>query len=104
MGLWRWINGTCEDFESAVRREVKEEYLVDPDEVHHVIAENVLRDNNGTPTHWVAVLHVVKVDPLKVGIGEPDKIDELGWFHPDDFPEPLHSMMKPHFEKVRHLL
>lgn len=104
-GLWDCGAGSMEHgetFDEAVKREVLEEYLVEPEEIEYVASRNVLRDNGGTPTHWVANLHVVKVDPAEVGIGEPDKIDELGWFRPDEFPAELHSMVPPHFAVVKH--
>ncbi len=104
-GRWDCGGGSMEfgeDFEAAVRREVLEEYCADPIEVKLVRAKNVLRSNNGTPTHWIAVLHAVEVDPSKVGIGEPGKMDEIGWFSHNDLPEPLHSMLDPHFDAVRH--
>lgn len=86
-----------EDFETTVRREVREEYCVDPISVKQVGMINVLRDNNGTPTHWIALVHAVEIPPEGVLIGEPEKIDEIGWFTPETFPEPLHSQLMNHF-------
>ncbi|MDP2631596.1 MAG: NUDIX domain-containing protein [Candidatus Uhrbacteria bacterium] len=106
-GRWDCGGGSMEhgeDWEGAIRREVKEEYCVDPTCVDFVCAENVLRDNNGVKTHWIALLHLVLVDPSQVDIGEPDKIDEIGWFLPGEFPEPGHSMLQSHFELVKDLI
>jgi hypothetical protein len=36
----------------------------------------------------------VRVDPAIVRIGEPERIDEIGWYKPDQLPSPLHSMMQ----------
>jgi RNase adaptor protein for sRNA GlmZ degradation len=33
----------------------------------------------------------VQVDPATVAIGEPHKIDEIGWFTSDNLPDTLHS-------------
>lgn len=103
-GRWDCGGGSMEfgeTFEQAVRREVFEEYCVEPDEVVTVEARNVLRDNHGTSTHWIAVIHAVKVNPEDVRIGEPEKIDEIGWFSPMEFPANRHSMFDDHFEIVR---
>lgn len=94
-GKWDVGGGALEFGEQladAVRREVKEELMVDADEITFVSAYEALRDNNGTPTHWMAFMHFVKVDPNLVKIGEPHKIDEIGWFTSKDLPEPRHSM------------
>lgn len=103
-GRWDCGGGSMEhgeSFEEAVRREIKEEYCVEPNKIDLVCVENVLRDNNGTPTHWIAAIHLVEVDPKKVSNGDPEKIDELGWFKLDQFPEPLHSAIPPRFNKIK---
>jgi len=103
-GRWDCGGGSMEfgeDFEQAVRREVKEEYCVDPLEVKLIETTNVLREHNGRPPHWIAVVHAVRVDPAHVGIGEPEKMDEIGWFTKDALPDPLHSVFEPHFSFVR---
>ena len=50
-----------------------------------------MRKNNGVDTHWIALVHSVLVDPSEVKIGEPNKIDEIGWFNLNNLPNPLHS-------------
>lgn len=94
-GRWDIGGGALEFGErlaDAVRREVKEELQTDAIEVKFLRSYEALRDNDGTPTHWMAFLHAVLVDPKKVKIGEPHKIDEIGWFRQDNLPEPMHSM------------
>jgi 8-oxo-dGTP pyrophosphatase MutT (NUDIX family) len=80
-----------ETFEEAVTREVTEEYSTVPVEIKLQGVRNVLRDD--PPSHWVAILFAVRVDPAAVRIGEPHKFDELGWFAPDALPSPLHSQL-----------
>ena len=91
-GVWDTGAGALEhgeSFESAVRREVREEYSTEVLEIEMIGVRNVLR---GDPvSHWVALVFAVKVDPAAVAIGEPEKFDDLGWFAPDALPFPLHS-------------
>lgn len=82
-----------ETFEDAVRREVKEEYGVEARSVVHLGSKNVIRDNGRVITHWVAQMHLVEVDPTSVIIGEPRKMESLGWFPLDALPEPMHSQV-----------
>src|SRR3989344_5482569 len=106
-GRWDCGGGALEfgeDIEAAVRREIREEYGTEPDEVVLAATTNVLRDNNGTPTHWVALIHAVRVNPELVKNGDPEKIEDLGWFAPDELPDPMHSMFEKHFALVRHLI
>lgn len=93
----RWdIGGGALEFgeklEDAVIREVNEELCTKPLEIKFLRSYEALRDNNGTPTHWMAFVHAVLVDPETVKIGEPHKIDEIGWFTSKNLPSPLHSM------------
>ena len=99
----RWdIGGGALEFgerlEDAVRREVKEELCTEPIETKFFKAYEALRDNNGTPTHWMAFVHTVLVDPEQVMIGEPHKIDEIGWFTSKNLPSPLHSQFHNSFD------
>ena len=87
-----------ESFEAAVTREVAEEYRAVPLAITQVGVRNVLRDD--PPSHWVAVVFAVLVDPAAVAIGEPHKFDRLGWFSPGELPTPLHSQLGPTLELV----
>lgn len=94
-GRWDIGGGALEFGErlvDAVRREIKEELLADAKEIKFLKSYEALRDNDGTPTHWMAFIHSVLVEPSVINIGEPQKIDEIGWFCKDDLPEPMHSM------------
>jgi 8-oxo-dGTP diphosphatase len=93
-GNWDVGGGAIEFGETiieAVKREIKEELLTIPLEIKFLTTYDALREFNGKPTHWVTVMHAVKVDPKKLGIGEPHKIAEIDWFTSDNLPSPLHS-------------
>jgi ADP-ribose pyrophosphatase YjhB (NUDIX family) len=93
-GRWDVGGGAIEFGESiddAVRREIREELCVEPIAIEFLTVYDAFRELNGAPTHWIAIMHAVQVDPKKVRIGEPDKIDELKWFSSKNLPEPLHS-------------
>jgi 8-oxo-dGTP pyrophosphatase MutT (NUDIX family) len=94
-GNWDVGGGAIEFGESideAVRREISEELLAVPLDIQFLTSYEAHRElSDGTPTHWIAILHAVKIDPQSVGIGEPHKISELGWFNSHDLPRPLHT-------------
>lgn len=78
--------------EESMRREVKEEYGVDPMQVDFIGYFDAFRKtDDGLDTHWVVMCFAVLVDPSKVRNNEPDVIEEIGWFSLDSLPQPLHS-------------
>ena len=106
-GTWDCGGGSMEfgeTFEEAVGREVMEEYGVLPLEIEYVCTKNVLREHEGTKTHWIKNVHWVLVDPSKVKIGEPEKMEDIGWFSLDNMPEPLHSQIQWEVNIIREFL
>jgi len=104
IGNWDCGSGAMkfgESFEQAVRREVIEEYCAEIVDLKFLGVNNVLRNNNGSLTHWLALIFAACVNPEEVKIGEPEKMDKLGWFQSGNFPQPLHSMFLEHFEFVK---
>lgn len=83
-----------ETFEEGVVREVKEEYCADALEIVQLGVYNNIRENNGTTSHWVNVVYGVKVDPAQAKIGEPHKMEDIGWFTPDALPAPGHTTLQ----------
>ena len=104
-GTWDCGSGALkfgESFEEGTRREVREEYGVEIKKLQQVQVRNVLRTNHeGEQTHWVAIVFTCLIDAKKVKNGDPDKIEELRWFHYSELPTPLHSQFEHHFEAVR---
>ena len=96
-GRWDVCGGAIEFGESideAIKREVFEELCVKPQDIDFLTVYDALREHESNKTHWIAIVHAVKVDPKKVKIGEPHKIDEIGWFDSKTLPSPLHSQFK----------
>lgn len=90
-----------ETFEQAVRREIKEEYCVEPLHLDFIGVNNVVRKHNERVTHWVCLIFAAQVDPDLVQIGEPHKMDAIGFFPIDNLPEPRHSMIDEHLAMIR---
>lgn len=110
-GNWDVGGGSLEfgeTFEEGVLREIKEEYCCDVLDLKLIGPYNILRVNHeNKKTHWVAILFLAQVDPKQVKIGEPDFMDEIGWFAEGNWPTPLHSnfhlayqMIKPHLKAL----
>jgi len=101
-GRWDICGGAIEFGESideALKRELKEELCAEPLDVEFLLAYDAHRvHTDGRPTHWVTLIHAVKVDPAKVKIGEPHKISQIGWFYSSELPEPLHSQFRKSYE------
>ena len=94
IGRWDFGGGQVEvgeKLESAVLREVKEEYGVTATIEKQLPAHSLLREEDSLKTHWLIITFIVKVDRKKVVNNDPEKIAELGWFGLDKLPEPLHK-------------
>lgn len=93
-GRWDVGGGAIEfgePIDEAVKREIKEELCVEPVAVKFLTVYDAFREHNGDKTHWIAIMHAVQVDPEKVKIGEPEKIERIDWFTSKNLPSPLHT-------------
>jgi 8-oxo-dGTP diphosphatase len=102
----RWDTGSGQlDFGISlaknVLKEVMEEYCCEGIIEVEMPAHDIFREQNGINTHWIAVPFIIKVNANEVKIGEPHKIDEIGWFGLDNLPTPLHSGFDYTFNKYR---
>ncbi len=106
-GAWDFGGGSL-DFgdtvEATLKKEIKEEYCVEPIEYEFLGYYDLFRENNGAKTHWLSLEFLVKVDREKVQNGEPHKFDEIGWFKLNDLPKPPHSSQKYLLERFKNKL
>jgi ADP-ribose pyrophosphatase YjhB (NUDIX family) len=103
-GNWDIGAGSLEfghKIEDTLKREIKEEYCTDVLGHEFLGFRDVHRNNNGINTHWISLDFKVHVDRKQTKIGEPEKIDEIGWFQKDQFPTPLHSQLPKFLEKYK---
>lgn len=83
-----------ESIETSLKRELLEEYNVEPLDLQFIGYFDAFRKNDDShDTHWLAMCFAVLVDPAKVKINEPDMVDEYGWFTLDNLPSPMHSQL-----------
>jgi 8-oxo-dGTP diphosphatase len=87
-----------ETAEATLRREIKEEYNCDVLNFELLGYRDIFREQDGKPTHWLALDFKVLVDPAQVKNGEPHKFETVAWFTNDSLPEQQHSQL-PHFLK-----
>lgn len=92
----RWDPGSGKlehdlSLEENVLKEIQEEYGCQGIIEGRLPAHDIFREQGGERTHWIAVPFFVRVDRATIRIGEPHKMDELGWFDLDHLPQPLHT-------------
>lgn len=94
-GKWDVGSGSLEfglTPEDNLKKEIKEEYCTDVKDIKLLGVRSTHRNlSDGTPTHWIAFEYLVLIDRNQVKIGEPESMDEIGWFTLDNLPNPLHS-------------
>lgn len=92
--VWDLGGGAVEfedSVESTLKKEIMEEYCTDVKNYEFLGYRDVQRTLDGKKTHWIALDFLVEVDPDKVKIGEPDKIEKIAWYTLKTIPENSHS-------------
>lgn len=77
--------------EQNVLKEVQEEYGCRGIIQNRLPAHSIFRMHNHQKTHWIAIPFFIYVNPKKVRISDPDKIEKIEWCTLDNLPHPLHS-------------
>lgn len=94
-GRWDILGGGLKhgvEVEANLRRELYEELCTTAEDIICLGYRDVHRVlGDGTPTHWISIDHIMKINRDRVSIGEPGVIDEIDWFTIDTIPTPLHS-------------
>jgi 8-oxo-dGTP diphosphatase len=106
-GCWDFGGGGLrfgETLQDGLVREIKEEYDTDPKKVEFMGFDEVFREHDGKPTHWISFRYRVRIDRSAVKNNEPEKHDELVWVRMNGLPQPLHSQVSATLDKYRRLL
>jgi 8-oxo-dGTP diphosphatase len=92
-GKWDCGGGKLEfgeEPDTAVLREVKEEYGVDGAIQAQLPSYSLFREQDGVKTHWLVIPYLIKIDVKKARIMEPEKAEEIGIFTTNNLPKPMH--------------
>lgn len=103
-GRWDFGGGGLdfgETVEGNLKKELQEEYCVEPTSIEFLGYLDLFREMEGNKTHWLSLEFLVEVDREKVKNGEPHKFEELGWFRLDNLPTPAHSTQHMLLEKFK---
>jgi ADP-ribose pyrophosphatase YjhB (NUDIX family) len=111
-GRWDILGGGLKhgvDIESNLLRELDEELCTTASDIIYLGYRDVHRKlDDDTPTHWISIDHIMKIDRSKAKIGEPGVIDEIGWFTLETIPSPVHSQfdifLKVNLQKIKAIL
>lgn len=102
-GRWDILGGGLKhgvEVGANLMRELQEELCTTGEDIVYLGYRDVHRTlDDGTPTHWISIDHIMKIDRAKATIGEPGVIDEIGWFTIDTIPSPVHSQFDIFLER-----
>lgn len=95
-GCWETPGGSVEfgeKLETAVKREIKEEYGAEVDIIEQFpAADHIIKNEK---QHWVATTFLAKFKKGQTPkIMEPEKCEGIGWFPLDKLPRPLSVITK----------
>ncbi len=103
-GFWNIVGGKVDMMEpsfEAARREAQEESGLTIGKVDYLctVEEIVAADRQ----HWVSLIYMTRDFSGEPRLTEPDKLSDIGWFDPNDPPQPLSAFSAKAFEKLRNL-
>ena len=94
-GYWNIPGGKVDHLESslaAARREAEEETGLTIGKVEFLCHSEYI--NVADRHHWVSLIFVTRDTQGEPVLTEPDKLSDIGWFDPDNLPEPISAFAK----------
>ncbi|MEN3145909.1 NUDIX domain-containing protein [Neorhizobium sp. IRAMC:178] len=89
-GFWNIVGGKVDPMEpssEAARREAEEETGLKIGRVELLCtAEEIIEADR---QHWVSLIYMTRDFTGEPSLTEPDKLSDIGWFDPNDPPQPL---------------
>lgn len=89
-GFWNIVGGKIDHMEQsadAARREAEEETGLSIGHVDFLcVSEQRIEADR---QHWLSMIYITSDFSGEPQLTEPDKLSAMGWFAPDDLPQPL---------------
>lgn len=99
-GMWGSMGGHVDFGESpieTVKREAMEELGVEIGNIEFAMCMNMIKDGK----HYLDVSFTAEIVSGKPTIGEPEKIETIGWFSLDKLPSPLFPPVQAVLEAIK---
>ncbi|MBT3418946.1 MAG: NUDIX domain-containing protein [Candidatus Magasanikbacteria bacterium] len=93
-----------ETVEEGLLRELKEEYGCEGIIEKQLPTNSFFGKTNGKKRHWLIIPFIVRIQKGEEKIGEPQNVDEIGWFSLNNLPTPMHPGVKEDMEKYWNIL
>jgi 8-oxo-dGTP diphosphatase len=100
-GFWNIVGGKIDHMEhsaDAARREAEEETGLSIGNVDFLcVSEQRIEADR---QHWLSMIYITSDFSGEPQLTEPDKLSAMGWFAPDDLPQPLSAFAR---DALKHL-
>lgn len=100
-GFWNIVGGKIDHMEhsaDAARREAEEETGLAIGNVDFLcVSEQRIEADR---QHWLSMIYITSDFSGEPQLTEPDKLSAMGWFTPDDLPQPLSAFAR---DALKHL-
>jgi 8-oxo-dGTP diphosphatase len=100
-GFWNIVGGKIDHMEhsaDAARREAEEETGLAIGNVDFLcVSEQRIEADR---QHWLSMIYITSDFSGEPQLTEPDKLSAMGWFAPDDLPQPLSAFAR---DALKHL-